>query len=371
MKAISTGNIYNIYDDTLKTYDKLPAQPYVVRFDPRAGFSLERYVDPEITEDKIYGVHNEKVEKVLSSFEKFKRSLGVILSGDKGIGKSLFAKMLSIEAIRREIPLIVVDTYAPGIASYIESIDQEVMVLFDEFDKTFGEIKSRDGEASPQTALLGLFDGMSGGKKLFVITCNSLHKLNEFLINRPGRFHYHFRFSYPSSEEIRQYMLDKLPEEMYGEIDAVVSFAAKVSLNYDCLRAITFELSNGLSFKDAIADLNIMNMNAEEYTIKVYYNNGTMSVERDQEIDMFGEKSYTTWLRACDGGYVCRVEFFPSDSIFDYHTGEHIIYGKDISILTKADGAEEEGEAAMDAFQAGIECIRIKRKAQRNMHYAV
>ena len=29
MKAISTGNVYRIYDDTLKTYDKLPAQPYV------------------------------------------------------------------------------------------------------------------------------------------------------------------------------------------------------------------------------------------------------------------------------------------------------------------------------------------------------
>lgn len=47
------------------------------------------------------------------------------------------------------IPLIVVDKFIPGIASYIESIDQEVMVLFDEFDKTFGEVEAADGEASP------------------------------------------------------------------------------------------------------------------------------------------------------------------------------------------------------------------------------
>ena len=96
MKAISTGNVYRIYDDTLKTYDKLPAQPYVVRFAMHTGFYLERYSDIEITESKIYGVHPEKVQKVLDSFGRYNRSLGVILSGDKGIGKSLFAKLLAI-----------------------------------------------------------------------------------------------------------------------------------------------------------------------------------------------------------------------------------------------------------------------------------
>ena len=59
----------------------------------------------------------------------------MILSGHKGIGKSLFAKLLSIEAIRNGIPVIIADKYIPGIAAYIESIDQRVMVLFDEFDK--------------------------------------------------------------------------------------------------------------------------------------------------------------------------------------------------------------------------------------------
>ena len=148
MKAISTGNVYRIYDDTLKTYDKLPAQPYVVRFAMHTGFYLERYSDIEITEDKIYGVHPEKVQKVLDSFGRYNRSLGVILSGDKGIGKSLFAKLLAIEAMKKGLPLIIVDRHIGGIASYLESIEQEVMVLFDEFDKAFGEVHSRDGEAA-------------------------------------------------------------------------------------------------------------------------------------------------------------------------------------------------------------------------------
>ena len=138
MKAISSGNTYEIFDDSLRTFDRLPTQTYVVRFSKNRGFFLEKYVDIEITENKIYGAHLDKVNKVLRSFESTNRSLGVILSGDKGIGKSLFAKLLAIEAMRRDIPLIVVDTFVPGIASYLESIEQEVMVLFDEFDKTFG-----------------------------------------------------------------------------------------------------------------------------------------------------------------------------------------------------------------------------------------
>lgn len=101
MRVISSGNTYEVFDDSLKTYDKFPVQTYVVRFSKFKGFYLEKYMDIEIKEDKIYGVHMEKVEKVLRSFEKFDRNLGVILSGDKGIGKSLFAKLLSIEAVNR------------------------------------------------------------------------------------------------------------------------------------------------------------------------------------------------------------------------------------------------------------------------------
>ena len=41
MKAISYGNSYEIFDDSLKTYEKLPPQNYIVRFARRKGFSLK------------------------------------------------------------------------------------------------------------------------------------------------------------------------------------------------------------------------------------------------------------------------------------------------------------------------------------------
>ena len=170
MKAIKIGTKVEIYNDTVTTYNKLPAKTYIIRFEKMLGFYLDEYADIEVKEDKVYGEHMQKVEKVLRSYEQFDRNLGVILSGSKGIGKSMFAKLLSVEALKSDIPVIIVDKYISGIASYIETIDQSVMVLFDEFDKTFGDVRVSDGEVEAQAALLGLFDGIKKGKKLFVIT---------------------------------------------------------------------------------------------------------------------------------------------------------------------------------------------------------
>ena len=326
MKAISQGdNTYDIFDDSLRVYDQLPAQSYVVRFSERRGFYLSKYVDMEISESKVYGVHEEKVDKVIRAFEEMKRSLGVILSGDKGIGKSLFAKMLATRAMNEGLPIIVVDTYFQGIASYIESIEQEALVLFDEFDKTFAEIDREQGKASPQSTLLTLFDGLSGGKKLFVVTCNNFRRLSDYLINRPGRFHYHFRFEYPSSADVREYLEDKLDRKYYGEINKVESFANRVNLNYDCLRAIAFELNHGLSFSDAIKDLNILNIRTERYRVELKYTNGLTAETKHTSIDMFSDSPIRVPLYDKDDNNFVDVIFLPEDAVFDGFAKKYIV----------------------------------------------
>ena len=42
MKVISSGNTYEIFDDTLRVYEKLPAQNYIVRFSKFKGFYLDK-----------------------------------------------------------------------------------------------------------------------------------------------------------------------------------------------------------------------------------------------------------------------------------------------------------------------------------------
>lgn len=371
MKAIQTGNTFRIYDNSMKTYDQIPTQAYLVNFDPRQGFFLTMYSDININE-KVYGIHETKVKKVFNAFNSFDRNLGVILSGDKGIGKSLFSKMLAATAIQSGIPLIIVNTFIPGIGEYLNDIEQEVMVLFDEFDKTF----ARGENGDPQASMLTLFDGIAQGKKLFVVTCNELRGLNDFLVNRPGRFHYHFRFNYPNEAEITEYLQDKLDPSYYDQIPAVISFSKKVALNYDSLRAIAFELNCGDNFATAIADLNIVHLERDRYTMVLYFSNGEQIKLRSIAIDLFDEDSVNFTIEDPDSydtiGY---VEFVPADNVYDTNIGHCIIKGKDLKweLAKYLEVSEDKDEKKLyERFKdATLQFISFHRIFDKNIHYSI
>lgn len=364
MKVVSVGNEYRIYDDTLKTMEKFPAMNYIVRFSQDSGFYLEKYSEIEINE-KVYGIHTNKVNKVIKNFKRINKNLGVILSGEKGIGKSLFAKMLSIKSIEEDMPVIIVDKYIPGIANYIDSIDQKVMVLFDEFDKTFG-FTEKDGELNPQTELLTLFDGISQGKKLFVITCNRIDSLNSYLINRPGRFHYHFRFEYPKSEDIREYLEDKLEATYYSEIDKVVEFSKRVNLNFDCLRSIAFELNTGETFEEAIKDLNIVNINKEPYRLVLHFTDGSfLKSNREVYLDLFSEdQDEICYFYNRHGDYVGNVAFNTSDIIFNTQNFKNIVKGEYLKM-----GLDD--DVKKDYENLKIDRLEINKIKSKSIHYTV
>lgn len=321
MKIVNTGSTYMIYSDDLKTFDKLPVGTYEVDFSMMQGFFLTRKEDVVLTE-KIYGVHESKANKILTSFKHTDRNLGVILSGNKGIGKSLTAKLLAKKAIEQGLPVIMVNTGYKGIASYLSDIKQEVVVLFDEFDKTFktgsNGRRGEPGDGGAQDEFLTLFDGLDQGKKLFVVTCNSLSDLSDFLVNRPGRFHYHLRFNYPTVEEIKEYLTDKLDVKYHNQIEEVVKFSNMTDLNYDCLRAIAFELNLGTSFKEAIKDLNITSYdNDSKYDVICVLSNGMRSTRKNYYIDLNRDEARMSFSFPSLKDYV-DVEFDPSMARWDH-----------------------------------------------------
>ena len=285
MNIVQSGTMFMIYDDSVKTYDKLPVGAYEVGCSKMTGFFLKTRHDFKVTE-KVYGNHSVKVDKVLKSFQAADRNFGLILSGAKGIGKSMFMRVLAERAATLGYPVVVVNSYIPGIDSFLGSIEQEVIVLFDEFEKTF---RQDDDHHEPQEEMLSLFDGTDGGKKLFIITCNEVRKLNTYLLNRPGRFHYHFEILPPSGDEVREYMIDKLDPAYWEQVDKVVALANSIYMTYDYLRAIAFELNQGYPLDEALADLNIARVNAE-FDIIITMHGGVEYKTYGEPMDLYSDE---------------------------------------------------------------------------------
>lgn len=371
MKIVHSGNIFQVYDDDLKTYNQLPVGVYTLHCSQQMGWYMKSRDELEVKEKKIYGNHQIKVEKVLRTYDEFNRNLGIILSGNKGIGKSLFTRLLAIEANKKGLPVLMIEKYIPGLAAYIQNIDQEIMVMFDEYDKTFGGVKAPDGAADPQTELLSLFDGTSTGKKLFVITCNETNKISSYLVNRPGRFHYHFRFENPDSSEVREYLQDNITDkDNWKYIDAIVSFASRVGLNYDCLRSITFEINQGESFEEAIKDLNIVNAEIPRYQISIVYKDGTIAHHRySTQIDLFTNKDVHIDDFYIGSNYIISdIYFNTSDVEYDLKEFTNKVDGSRVTIdYTEYD--EEDKERAKHFKQIGVDFVRLDRERDKSFHY--
>ena len=239
--------------------------------------------------------------------------------------------------------------------------------MFDEFDKTFGGVRAQDGMADPQTELLTLFDGLSTGKKCFVITCNNMRDLNDFLINRPGRFHYHFRFEYPNAQEITEYLHDKLNKQYYNQITAVISFANKVNLNYDCLRAIAYELNHGIEFKEAIKDLNIINVNDISYIATVYLKDGRHA-SITKSVDMFDKAGEFNGYELTIDGVEFNVSCKIIDIIYDKNRFVDIVNGNKVTIEPTFYSDDDDRKAIKDME---VDYMAFVREADKNIHYMV
>jgi len=252
--VVASGGQFRLYDDSVQTFDRLPVATYTIGFSPMTGgYSLRQVESLSPGDETVYGSHDERVQRIVRGYEAMNRSLGVILSGDKGMGKSLMIRMLAEQARDRlDLPTVLVQHSTPGLASFLDELG-EAVVVFDEFEKVFAS----NGDDESQNQFLSLFDGLSTTKRLYVLSVNEVGRVNEYMLNRPGRFHYHMRFAYPEPETVATYLRDQVPGIPEPQIDEVVDFSRKYDVNFDHLRAIAFELRLGESFAEVIGDLNI------------------------------------------------------------------------------------------------------------------
>ena len=336
MKVVVRGSRYDVYSgEDVSTFDELPVGTYYAEKYLETPY-LKKTKNAE-TSERVYGDVHEKALHVLRAFEASNRSLGVILSGEKGLGKSLFGRLLCSEARGHGYPTVMVSGFFTGLPEFLDSIEQECVVFFDEFDKTFDQdIDTPENTPDAQANMLSLFDGTFHGKKLFVVTCNDVNDLSEYFVNRTGRFHYNFRFVYPTEAETRAYLLDNL--ERRDDVDEITKFSRKTPLSYDSLRSVCFEMNlTGASFHDALDVLNVLNFQKHGYDLKLYFSRDGQDCVRlgYDEFDVLVNGN--TSVDFLDVTRYVPVTFNPYYAEYDEATSSFVIDGKDVRV-TDRDG---------------------------------
>lgn len=300
---VASSGEFRLYGNSVQTFDTLPVATYVIAFDRMTGYSLHQTEPLAAPSETVYGSHAVRVSRIVTGYAAMDRSLGVILSGDKGMGKSLMIRMLA-ERMREEcqLPTVLVRHSTPGLAAFLDELG-EVVVVFDEFEKVFS---GDDNDDNAQNQFLSLFDGLSTTKRLYVLSVNELGRVSDYMINRPGRFHYHMRFTYPEAETVATYLRDQVPGVAEKQVAEIVDFSRKYDINFDHLRAIAFELNLGGVFADVVGDLNIKRTgNTSSRTeARVFWEDGSDTTLTGR-IDLFNDddvQGITDW----DAGYVLR-----------------------------------------------------------------
>lgn len=206
---------------------------------------------------KIYGFEKDFIQRLHKTYAALEGNLGVLFNGIKGTGKTVTAKMFCNEI---DLPIIIVSGAHVKLPDFINNIQQEVVVFFDEYEKIYKEY-----DHSILTVMDGVLD--NGFKRIFLLTTNTLH-INENLLQRPGRIRYHKTYGDLDLSCINEIVDDLLENKVRRDI--VVQFISELEIiTVDIVKAIINEIN--IHDEDPYVFASFFNVKRNEEAYNVYH----------------------------------------------------------------------------------------------------
>lgn len=253
--------------DDLKLSKEVPIGVWKLSCAQFVGFFLEE-TEIKLSHGKIYGDAQNIADHVVDAFEKNnpEKNLGVLFSGEKGLGKTLTTRLI-LEKFYGKKPIIIISNYINGMTDFMSNF-KGCVILMDEFEKFMGGNTDSEDKNSltKQESLLSIFDGnTSCSGNLFLLTVNNTYRLDDNLKSRPGRIRYHYKFASENAAVVRNYCNDNLNnKEIIEDVVATLGGAGFVSM--DILSSFVDELNKFPDKKPAevLKYFNIENENNDE-----------------------------------------------------------------------------------------------------------
>jgi hypothetical protein len=309
----------------------LPSLVYELEFNAESKqFFLRKVSDTFGMPEKVYGLEDSLIERVLTTFNRLNKNFGVLLKGLKGTGKTIAAKVICNKI---NLPVILVTKPWPNIGNFINSIDQNIVLFFDEFEKVYeyssyvsdDEFEEGSGKSPKQNvnSLLTLMDGVftSKYKRLFLLTTNKDY-LPDPMVARPSRIRYVKDFSDLNYEGIMEILNDTVINKKH------IPELAKLLKG---LEIITVDIVKSVAEESNIYDtadpdhFSIFNVKKQERKWDIY----EIDDERKETLIYSDETAYPDQFRKGQGIYVDHGnEFIGNIEKIDHEKCQYVCVDK-------------------------------------------